>query len=342
MAQDNPLTRLLRLAAHTVRLAAGYAAFALSGRTPRFGYRSLVALFGLTRGRSNAVLSRMIGAWRAPRAIALADGGLLADAGELTRAAESLSKDGYHVFPRPLSSAVCARLLDFATREPAAIRPWDGSGLSAPQPAVYTRGRPRAVRYDFSAQQLLDNADVQSIASDPGLIALAQRHLGARPVLDVVTMWWHTDLLDAPDSKAAQFFHYDMDRPAWVKFFFFLTDVGPESGPHTFVAGSHGIDGIPPGLLDRGQVRLSDQDVLACYDQARFVEFHCPAGTIVAEDTRGLHKGKHVESGDRLVLQLQYSISLFGMEYEQARIGSPGPALQRAIAAHPDVYRAFL
>jgi hypothetical protein len=37
-----------------------------------------------------------------------------------------------------------------------------------------------------------------------------------------------------------------------------------------------------------------------------------PRGTILAEDTRGLHKGKPVAKGDRLVLEFEFSSSMFG------------------------------
>ncbi len=42
------------------------------------------------------------------------------------------------------------------------------------------------------------------------------------------------------------------------------------------------------------------------------MEFTGEAGTIIAEDTIGLHKGKNVTKGRRLILQFEYALSMFG------------------------------
>ena len=54
-------------------------------------------------------------------------------------------------------------------------------------------------------------------------------------------------------------------------------------------------------------------------DPEDMVEIGGPRGTIFAEDTRGLHKGKHLLTGDRLLFQLEFSNSLFWCHAEQAR-----------------------
>ena len=50
-----------------------------------------------------------------------------------------------------------------------------------------------------------------------------------------------------------------------------------------------------------------------------------------------------VEAGDRLMLQLQFSNSLFGGFYPKSALpGERTPALQQAIDAHAGIYRNFL
>jgi hypothetical protein len=62
----------------------------------------------------------------------------------------------------------------------------------------------------------------------------------------------------------------------------------------------------------------------------------------LAEDTRGLHKGKHVVRGDRLMLQLQFSNSLFGATYPKCRFGDViAPPLRGAVSAYPRIFSAF-
>jgi hypothetical protein len=194
-----------------------------------------------------------------------------------------------------------------------------GAGLSPKSVDHYDREHPEGVRYDFSAQDVIDNPDVQCVMADRSIIAVAQRYLRCKPILDVMSMWWHTAYSRIPDKEAAQFWHFDMDRIKWLKFFIYLTDVGPDNGPHSFVAGSHRTGGIPSALRLKGYARLTDQEVEACFSRDRFLEFTAPRGTIIAEDTRGLHKGKLVSNGDRLILQLQFSNSLFGGYYPPSR-----------------------
>ena len=134
-----------------------------------------------------------------------------------------------------------------------------------------------------------------------------------------------------------------MDRIKWLKFFFYITDVGPDNGPHSFVAGSHRTKGIPASILNKGQVRIDDGDVLDSYSKQDIIEFEGPAGTIIAEDTRGLHKGKHVRKGDRLVFQLEFSDSVFGKVYPDPKEGfTPISSLHRMAAAYPAVYSRFV
>jgi ectoine hydroxylase-related dioxygenase (phytanoyl-CoA dioxygenase family) len=171
---------------------------------------------------------------------------------------------------------------------------------------------------------------------------LAQDYLGSRPVLDVLTMWWHTSFSHQPDSGAGQFFHFDLDRPKWLKFFIYLTDVKPENGPHAFVAGSHRTGALPERLLSKGYSRLSDQEVGAVFAAPDVLELTAPRGSIIAEDTRGLHKGKHVLSGDRLVLQLQFSNSLYGGSYPPSQMdGVISEELTSRIGMYPRLYSAY-
>jgi hypothetical protein len=254
-----------------------------------------------------------------------------------------LRKDGYIVFERALAPDVCDRLAQFAFRSQACVRRMDGQPETVePVMALFEPDHPIAVRYDYPPAILLDNTDVQSLLSDPSILALAQEYLQCRPVADVLSMWWQTNYGGQPDAQAAQFFHFDMDRIKWLKVFIYLTDVGSENGPHSFVRGSHRTGTIPPSLLLRGYARLTDQDVHENYPEGDCLEFSAPRGSIIVEDTRGLHKGANVRRGPRLLLQLQFSNSLFGTEYPQARITRvQDPSLQSMLTRAPEIYSQY-
>jgi hypothetical protein len=254
----------------------------------------------------------------------------------------NLAERGYQVFEKCLPEAMCDRLIRFALTQPCRTRAMDQCLSASEHAGAYPRGAPGAVRYDFSTEDLLANPDVQALLADLSLVALAQGYLRARPIVDVVQMWWHTDYSKTPDSLAAQYFHFDMDRPKWIKFFIYLTDVTPANGPHLFVAGSHRTNVIPPMLLRKGYSRLTDDEVHQVFGKKDIIEFSAPRGTIIAEDTRGLHKGRHVFGGDRLMLQIQFSNSLFGATYPGAKLPDIlSPELRARMGQYPDLYSAY-
>jgi hypothetical protein len=95
-------------------------------------------------------------------------------------------------------------------------------------------------------------------------------------------------------------------------------------------------------MLRRGYVRLTDEEVLRHYGKKRCVQVTAPRGSIIIEDTRGLHKGSNVSGSPRLILQLQFSNSLFGTNYTKEKFSSiVSPALQKRIHENPSVYRQF-
>jgi len=335
---------LIKGAWYSARLVAGYVIYLFRRETPAFAYHAMVGLFCLTRGRSNDFLSRLIGIVKRPYRFQRPVGvlGDLTPASARARIVDTLRRDGYVTFPGVLPPDMCERLLSYSLRQPSRMRVMDNRRTVVDHSVVYDRDAPAAVRYDFGLADLLANADVQQLLADQSLVSVAQDYLGARPSMDVLAMWWHTAFSDTPDSEAAQYFHFDMDRPKWLKCFIYLTDVTKASGPHVFVAGSHRTGGIPSGFLERGYVRLMDDEVNAEFGTERIVEFVAPRGTIILEDTRGLHKGAHVRSGDRLMLQIQFSNSLFGGTYPKAQFnGELTAPLREAVSRYPKLYSAF-
>ncbi|MGI0134339.1 MAG: phytanoyl-CoA dioxygenase family protein [Candidatus Micrarchaeaceae archaeon] len=337
--------RIISFGLYCALLVGGAFVYGVRRRTPAFAYHSMIRLFCMTGGYSNDCLSRLIGLAR-PRLEFRGARGVIGNTDDVAARASAvlaLKERGYYVFENLLDEVVCDRLLAYATSQPCEPRRMDNQKSCDSVTAIYHRDRPKAVRYDFSTGQLLRNADVQNLMADLSLAAVAQDYLGARPIIDVVSMWWLTSFSENPDAQAAQFFHFDMDRPKWLKFFIYLGDVTTLNGPHMYVAGSHRSGGIPPRLLKKGYARLSDEEVSQSFGQKAITEVVARRGTILAEDTRGLHKGKRVLRGDRLLLQIQYSNSLFGAWYAKEAIGRHMTAELRArVEEFPDIYSAYL
>ena len=304
----------------------------------------MIGLFCRTRGWSNDLFAAVVSVFRAPYCLPPAKG-LLGEMNseQLEKITANIRTNGYHVFDTRLPEHLCDRLLTLALSRKCTVRAMDEGGGSAFEVPHYDRSRPVGVRYDLFPDDVISDDIVQKLMADLSLIAVAQSYLKARPIVDVTALWWNTDFSERADCEAAQLFHFDMDRIKWLKFFICITDVDHKSGPHSFVAGSHRTGAIPPELLTAGYARLTDNEVKKHFDEKRLVEFCATRGTILAEDTRGLHKGKRVELGDRLMFQIQFSNSLFGATIRGGRIKEIlDPDLRALVEKYPRMYSNFM
>lgn len=160
---------------------------------------------------------------------------------------------------------------------------------------------------------------IRQLSDDPLLVATAARYLGTPPKLIGVNLFWSYPAQVSNDKRsyAAQLFHFDLDDFKFIKFFFYLTDVDMESGPHVLVRSSHHIKRYA-SLGDRLKVRrYSDEEILSAYGADRIVTITGPAGTGYAEDTLCIHKGLPPAAKDRLILQIQYAINDWGTQHDE-------------------------
>lgn len=250
-----------------------------------------------------------------------------------------LRQRGYSLVPNALEQSYVDDILKLSLSLKGSTRGMD-SGSGYQNDIYFDRENPKTVRFDYAPDDLISDLTVQKLVSDPVILEIAQSYLGTLPVLDFVVMWWHTKS-NNPDKEAAQYFHFDMDRLRWIKFFFYITDVGPDNGPHIFVPGSHADNGLPFGLRKNGYTRLEDAQVAHHFAEDSWKKFVGPKGSMIVEDTRGLHKGKHVASGDRLVFQIQFTSTLFGTDISSLHITEQqiGKELRAAMEKFPEIYK---
>jgi len=228
------------------------------------------------------------------------------DPAEVDQAVAGVSRDGFYVFSQVVDQSVVAAIRGYAEVTPCVAR---GAGTLA---GVYPRTDPQVGRYDFDEEAALGSPEVQEFVTDPFMALIAQKYLGQPVLMDEVAFLWTTTKKAEDANLNAQLFHQDRDRLSFLKFFIYLTDVKPDTGPHVYIRGSHAS--IPWSL--RGDGRKSDEAVRAAGLWSEVQEITAPAGTLMAVDTMGLHKGKTPISSDRLALENEYATSLFGMDYE--------------------------
>jgi hypothetical protein len=130
-------------------------------------------------------------------------------------------------------------------------------------------------------------------------------------------------------------FHRDVDDFAFVKVFVYLTDVGPKSGPHEFIKGSHRQGGLTQRIDN-----FQDEDVFSTFDRGDVVQFTGPAGTAFFEDTFGLHRGRKPDDHPRLVFQTLYSLR--PLPYGPRRPYLSAAKLAAAAELDPHVNRVYL
>ncbi len=323
----------------------GYIKFKLNGNTAEAAYQSMIWLFCQTQGRFNDWISTWI-SWNRPFLPLPERRGLLGDMSDseyIYNVVSEIRDKGFKVFPSCVPISMLDRLKLFAENTPALIRRMDSqNGSLHIGKEIYKGGIPNAIRYDYDAYDLINNEDIQELLADQSILSVVQAYLNCQPVADVLSMWWHTNYSDTPDSMAAQYFHFDMDRLKWLKIFIYITDVESDNGPHVFVEGSHATGGIPSSMLKRGYVRIMDDEIFSTYPSEKIHSFTAPKGSIIIEDTRGFHKGSHVSGNSRLVLQLQFSNSLFGANYKQAQMQHvKSPAMKKMLDFAPSIYRHY-
>ena len=300
--------RLPRLAS-TLKAARAYSRQAekplsIDGQA-RYNMRSAMGLHpGIGKWISRRVVNE-----RSPEAWALADldSSRFADLDEITRAVAGIQRDGFYVFDKGVAPSITEEIRAFAEQAPCIAR---GAGTPA---ATYPRSAPTVGRYDLEEAVSLQCPEVQEFATDPVMARISQLYLGQPVMMDEVAFWWTTTQRAQDANVNAQQFHQDRDRLSFLKFFIYLTDVTPDTGPHVYLKGSHRQ--IPRSM--RGDGRKTDEAVREAGLWQNVTELTGPAGTLMAVDTIGLHKGKTPTAGDRLALETEFATSLFGMDYER-------------------------
>jgi hypothetical protein len=292
----------------------GYWFFRVTHKTNKYAYIVFRKLFVSTRGKSNDHLSRQISRKKPPYALRQVRGvlGSLSQV-DIGKIADRIGKNGFHVFDQKLAEVHIEALLKFARTFKAELIPPAADGTRC---LVYDKDHPRAPRYQFAEKDVFTMPIVQQLAADPSLFAVAQAYLGCKPIQDLTAMWWSAAFSKKASSEAAQLFHFDMDRIKFIKFFFYLTDVDSHNGPHCYVRGSHAA--MPASLWKDG--RIQDEEIAKSFTPSDIMEITGSRGTIIAVDTRGLHKGKVLERGERLILQFEFTNSLFGAPYERVNV----------------------
>ena len=291
--------------------------FKLSGTTPRMSYMAMINLYCLTNGRFLAKMNQ-----KKEFSYFLKSQSKLfkkITPENIDEVVEEIKKEGYKIFQQQLNTKAIEELKSLSYTLEAKV----GNNQ-----ILFDPRDKKSNIYRFNPNDVIQNQWVQDLIMDPVLINIAGTYLGANPIFDFAAMWWSTDSKSQKED-AAQEYHFDLDRPKWLKIFIYLTDVNKDNGPHCYISGTHKVGNKPQEILNRGYVRVEDIELEKYYPKSSFKEVTGPAGTIVFGDTGCWHKGKPVVKGDRLILQLEYTSSLFGLNLPKFEISNPSKAFSK-------------
>lgn len=291
----------------------GYFIFKCFGKTPRISYMAFVNLYCLSNGkfleRFNQANNYRIKIENTSKYFSNFNNE------NILAICKELNIDGYKIFEQKLNKNIVNELVSFSYDLKSKI---EGNYLS------FDPKNKKSNIYKFNQNDLINNYWIQELIMDPFLINIAGQYLGSNPIFDFVTMWWSTDFKIVKED-AAQEYHFDLDRIKWLKIFIYLSDVNTNNGPHCYISGSHKVGNKPQETIDKGYVRISDKELLNFYNKKNFKEVTGQAGTILFGDTSCWHKGKPFVKGDRLVLQLEYTSSLFGLNNKPVNVKNASP-----------------
>ncbi len=313
----------------------GYDNYEKTGETPRDAYVLMRQLFCLSNGFFNDLCADGISSANRPYIVENPDGvlGKLSDV-SIENIISSISRDGFYVFQEKLPENIVNTLVAHAESTNYSMEMSNGHY----DDVKYDRNNPVGNRYIQKTKDTISHPVIQKLISDSSILAIANSYLNTKSIMDSAQIWWLTDFSKSKEAldKSALMYHFDMDRIKFLKFFFYLTDVTSETAPHCYVKGSCARK--PTQSLRDG--RFSDEEISSLFPREDIREICGKKGTIIAVDTRGFHKGKAVEKGERLIFQLEFTNSLFGAPLEIFELeNAPVKELSDAMRKYPGTYK---
>lgn len=216
-------------------------------------------------------------------------------------AIKELNETGYYEFPDLLSDKIIQKL-NQSVETFKLVDPHNSSfGLFSKNNIPQETHVANYIRED-----LVTISIIEDLVNDSEILQIVQEFLGAKPTISNINMWW--SLIGKDKAKDAQLFHRDVDDLKFCKLFIYLTDVGPNDGPHTYVKHT---SSNPKYTKIR---RYSDEEIYDAFGKENVVYFTRPKGSVFIVDTYGFHKGVLPIDNNRLILQVQYSLLPIGIE----------------------------
>jgi len=158
-------------------------------------------------------------------------------------------------------------------------------------------------RFKTVQHPLLSCSSILPLVFHPYLEQIAANSFGVHPGVGGVNL--RASVMNDLEEAETQLFHSDKNHARFLKFFIYLTPVTVESGPFTYVNGSHnqrfyGWD---------TKYRWTYEEIERQYGQDRILHFEGEIGDVIVADTTGFHRGTKVISQEREMLTVNYQLA---------------------------------
>ena len=268
------------------------------------GHKAMIRLFCLTGGWSNDLISFVTVNKKHKKKIYK---------NKLRKIVENLKENGYFVMDKFISREEAEKIEKYILKQTFEINKNDQNILKI-KDKKFNPQKPEGVIYQLPTKTIVKNLQINKIINSSYLKNIASSYFGSEALLDHFQVSIVTNYKKKADKTSAQYYHFDLDKPKWLKFFIYLNDVSLDNGPHSFIAKTHKNLGIPISIRSKGYTRIEDKEVKKYFNEETI--FTNNKGTCIIEDTRGLHKGFNCKKNYRCLLNIQYSNSHFGYKNE--------------------------
>ena len=136
-----------------------------------------------------------------------------------------------------------------------------------------------------------DNTSIMKAILDEKLLAIIENYFGFTPILKEAYLRRN---FNADFKIMNHFWHRDKNSPFLLKAFLFTTDCNESNGPHHYVSGSHN-EKIFTKEKYYSDTEIEHNSIF----KNRIHKSIVKAGTLILEDTRGLHKAGVPSDGFR-------------------------------------------
>ncbi len=164
----------------------------------------------------------------------------------------------------------------------------------------------------FKFEDLARCTALVKLACDPAIVDIVRACIGCTPTISGFQAWYTFP------GCPAEMFHRNLVDFHSIRLFVYLTDVGPEDGPHQFIPFTHRIETLEQYFRSTGKTvdvrslfQGNSRNLVMADVEGHFGEeimtITGPAGFAFLENTYGLHREMRPGSSPRLMFSVIYT-----------------------------------